>query len=102
MFATCIHNLNQLHEMFSRQLLENTLESFEADTYRSYKALNFATRYFTSRQEDPHSPALSFSPNVDPKRILTSMITDRYFHGEDNKVNYYISNMECSSNTNHS
>jgi len=65
------------------------MEPFSPGTSPSYPSIEFGTRYFTSRRDDPLSAATPFNHAVDPKGILTSMIADGYFHGEDNKVLYY-------------
>ena len=51
--------------------------------------IEVATRYFTSRRDDPFGVAVPFNRHVDPKHILTNMSNDKYFHGEDNRVLYY-------------
>ena len=51
--------------------------------------VELATRYFTSRQDDPTGAPIDFDPNTDPMGILTGMVNDKYFHGEDNRVQYF-------------
>jgi hypothetical protein len=51
--------------------------------------VNLATRYFTSRQDDPTGAPLDFNHTTDPKGIMASMVNDKYFHGEDNRVQYF-------------
>lgn len=51
--------------------------------------MDIATRYFTSRREDPTGTAVPFPANVDPKGILRSLAADDYFHGPDNEVLFY-------------
>jgi hypothetical protein len=49
-----------------------------------------ATRYFTSRQDDPNGIPLDFDQSTDPKGVLNGMTANgKYFHGEDNMVLYY-------------
>lgn len=88
-FETCIDNMQHLHQVLSRQVPEGDMELFSPSTSLSYPSIEFGTRYFTSRRDDPLSAAMPFDHAVDPKGILTSMVADGYFHGEDNKVLYY-------------
>lgn len=50
-----------------------------------------ATRYFTSRKEDPNSKDLPFDRDEDPDGLLEGLRKDTHFHGEDNKVLYFAS-----------
>ena len=76
--------------MLSCEFPKRTLEEFRPDCFTTYSSLDLATRYFTSRRDDPYSPIVPFSHSVDPKGILSSMETDIYFHGADNAVLYYM------------
>jgi hypothetical protein len=76
--------------MLSREFPEHTLEEFVPDNFITYPAINFGTRYFTSRRDDPYGSIVPFLPGVDPKGILSLMQTDTYFHAEDNTVLYYM------------
>jgi hypothetical protein len=51
--------------------------------------VELATRYFTSRQDDPTGEPLDFDQTTDPMGVLTSMVNGKYFHGDDNKVKYF-------------
>lgn len=51
--------------------------------------VDLATRYFTSRQDDPTGAPLDFDQTTDPMGILAYMVNDKYFHGEDNRVRYF-------------
>jgi len=89
LFETCIDNMQHHRQVLSRQVPEGDMEAFSPNTSLSYPSIEFGTRYFTSRRDDPLSAAMPFDHAIDPKGILTSMIANRYFHGEDNKVLYY-------------
>lgn len=54
-----------------------------------YLTVDLATCYFTSRQDDPTGAPLDFDQTTDPKGILTGMVNDKYFYGEDNRVQYF-------------
>ena len=75
--------------MFSRHVPEGTLEPFQTSEFLTHPCIDVATRYFTSRREDPTGETVPFSPTVDPKGILESLSTDDHFHGVDNQVLYY-------------
>jgi hypothetical protein len=89
MFETCIDNLHHLHQVLARQVPAGDMEPFSSSTALSYPSIEFGTRYFTSRRDDPLSVAMPFDRAIDPKGILASMIEDGYFHGADNEVLYY-------------
>jgi hypothetical protein len=89
LFQISVDHLQEIHELFSRHFPEGALEKFKTDQFMTDSAINLATRYFTSRRDDPYSPSIPFSPMIDPKGVLSSMQTDVYFHGEDNAVVYY-------------
>jgi hypothetical protein len=82
--------------MLSREFPEHTLEEFVPDKFITYPAINFGTRYFTSRREDPYGSIVPFLPGVDPKGILSSMQSDTYFHADDNMVLYYMLQSKAS------
>jgi len=52
--------------------------------------LDISTRYFSSRRTDPVSPAIPFEKMEDPYGTLVSLSDENYFHGEDNRVLYYL------------
>ncbi|KIM79399.1 hypothetical protein PILCRDRAFT_74520 [Piloderma croceum F 1598] len=88
-FQTCIDNLQHIHTAFGRHVPEGELESFRTDMFLDHPCVDIATRYYTSRREDPTGTAVPFSPDVDPNGTLQAMITDDHFHGVDNQVLYY-------------
>jgi hypothetical protein len=88
-FQTCIDHLQHIHATFSRHVPEGTLEPFQPSEFLNHPSMDIATRYFTSRREDPTGTAVPFPANVDPKGILRSLAADDYFHGPDNEVLFY-------------
>jgi len=68
---------------------EGALQPFEPQQFLTHPCIDIATRYFTSRREDPTGTALPFSSATDPKGKLQALTTDEYFHGPDNEVLYY-------------
>ncbi|SRR6266487_5549458 len=89
-FQTCIDSLHQMHDLLGRSLPENSLEQFRPDTFGTYFALNLATRYFTSRHDDPFSSALPFPySNLKQNGGSALMLNNNYFYGYDNQVLYY-------------
>ena len=82
--------LQYIFHKFSRQVPEGAIEPLKFGQFGQYDAVEFSTRYFTSRHDDPHGDALPFDQHTDPKGILAKMSSPKYFHGEDNKVLYYM------------
>lgn len=66
------------------------MEPFNVGQSRGSNTVEFSTRYFTSRQDDPHGVEIPFNRTEDPIHILGSMKNNTYFHGNDNKVLYYM------------
>ena len=69
---------------------EGAIKPLDFSHFSQYAAIEFSTRYFTSHHDDLHSDALPFDQSMDPKGILANISNPKYFHGEDNKVLYYI------------
>jgi len=57
--------------------------------YGRFDTIDFSTRYFTARHDDPFGDAIPFGDTIDPKGILASMTNDAYFHGGDNETVYF-------------
>jgi len=72
------------------------MEPFAINRLGRFPMVELATRYFTSRRDDPTGVPLDFDRTIDPNGILASMVNGKYFHGEDNRVEYFI--MERSDN----
>ena len=75
------------------------MDPFNVGRSREFNTVDFTTRYFTSRRDDPHGIEMPFDPMVDPNRILGSMKNDTHFHSEDNKVLYYALDYGANSQT---
>jgi hypothetical protein len=88
-YKASIGAMQYMFQIFSRQVPEGALESLNFGQFGQYGVMEFSTRYFTSRRDDPHGEALPFDQSTDPKGILAKMSSPKYFHGEDNKVLYY-------------
>jgi hypothetical protein len=89
-FQDGMDNMQHLHQILSRQVPEGAMEPLVFSQFGRYISLDMATRYFTSRQDDPNGIPMDFDQSTDPKGVLTSMTANgKYFHGEDNKVLYY-------------
>ena len=89
-FQTSINTLRRLHQMFTRQVPEGCMEPFALGQFHHFDTVEFAKRYFTSRRDDPNGTALPFYRSTDPNGVLLGMSDNKYFHGEDNKVLYYV------------
>ncbi|KIM72038.1 hypothetical protein PILCRDRAFT_82231 [Piloderma croceum F 1598] len=89
-FQTCINKLQQLHQTFLRQVPEGNMEPLTLGQFRQFDTVEFATRYFTSRRDDPNGTEMPFDQSTDPNGVLARLANNKkYFHGEDNKVLYY-------------
>jgi hypothetical protein len=89
-FQTCIDTLHRLHQKFSRQVPDGDMEPLTLGQFHNFDTVEFATRYFSSRRDDPNGVEMSFDQSTDPNGVLARMANNKYFHGEDNKVIYYI------------
>lgn len=88
-FQACIDNMLWIHELFARHMPEGSLEAFSIPNMEQFPCMDFSTRYFTSRREDPMGEVVPFQKHVDPKSTLQSISIGDLFHGQDNKVLYY-------------
>ena len=66
------------------------MEPLTLGQFREFDMVEFATRYFTSRRDDPNGTEIPFDWRTDPNGVLARMPNNKYFHGEDNKVLYYV------------
>ena len=66
------------------------MDLFQHSNFLEHPALDIRTRYFTSCRDDPVGPSTLFDGSVDPKRMLASIVDDKYFYGSDNIVLYYL------------
>jgi hypothetical protein len=88
-FQACIDNMLWIHELFASHMPEGSLEAFSIPNMEQFPCMDFSTRYFTSRREDPMGEVVPFQKHVDPKSTLQSISIGDLFHGQDNKVLYY-------------
>ena len=88
-FQTCVNNIQYIHAAFGRLVPDGGLEPFEPPTFLNHPCMDVATRYYTSRREDPTGTAIPFLSEVDPNGALQAMVTDDHFHGIDNQVLYF-------------
>jgi hypothetical protein len=69
--------------------MEGAMEQFTVGQINEFDTIQLATRYFTSRPEDPSSISVLFDRLVDPKGIMAGLSDETYFHSGDNEVLYY-------------
>lgn len=86
--------LRQLDRILGRPLPVDKVVPLEMTTACGNTAWQPATRYFTSRKDDPNSEDLPFNKEEDPNGILEGLRKDTHFHGDDNKVLYFASVIE--------
>jgi hypothetical protein len=82
--------IQRLHQALTRQVPEGDMEPLIFSQFGRFHTIDLATRYFTSRRDDPHGIPLPFDRSTDPNNILGGMTNNKYFHGEDNKVLFYM------------
>jgi hypothetical protein len=59
--------------------------------------MDIATRYYTSRREDPTGTGIPFLSEVDPNGTLQAMVMDDHFHSIDNQVLFFtLANQICN------
>jgi hypothetical protein len=75
--------------LFARSLPEGSLEHWQPEDTEGHPSIQLRNRYFTNKRDQGSQPALSFSSEVDPKRILTNAANQGVVHLEDNLVKYY-------------
>lgn len=51
--------------------------------------LDASNRYFSSTRDGKGGAAQDFTPDVDPTGALAQLNGDRYYHGEENRVEYF-------------
>ena len=88
-FQTCVDNFQYIHAAFGRLVPDGALEPFELPTFLNHPCMDIATRYYTSRREDPTGTVIPFALEVDPNGTLQAMATDDHFHGINNQVLYF-------------
>jgi hypothetical protein len=98
-FAAGIQNIYKIHDIFSRNFPENALQPFAVDHFMEYTCLNLATRYFTSRRDDPYTPAIPIPREIDPNGVLMAVSNNALFFGPDNEVQYYKGNQSRQRNS---
>ena len=81
--------LQRLHQVLAHQVTEGAMDPFFMGQYGRFDTIDFSTRYFTARRDDPFGDAIPFGNTIDPKGILASMTDDAYFHGGDNETVYF-------------
>ena len=89
-FQAGVDTLQHLYQILTRQVSEGAMEPFTFGQVGHFNTLDFSARYFTSRYDDPSGEPIQFEQTVDPNGILASMSNSKYFHGEDNRVLYYM------------
>ncbi|KIM78969.1 hypothetical protein PILCRDRAFT_74910, partial [Piloderma croceum F 1598] len=88
-FKTCIDTLRHLHQIFACLVPEGDMEPLTFNQFCGSDMVEFSTRYFTSRRDDPNGTAIPSNQYTDPHGMLSRMSNGKFFHGEDNKVLYY-------------
>jgi hypothetical protein len=88
-FHDGIESILTIEDIFSRQLGENNMVSWNNGTYLDWETVYASNRYFTSRQNHPNLQAVPFDRLVDPDGTLAGMAGNDRVHCSDNVVEYY-------------
>ncbi|TFK59185.1 hypothetical protein BDN72DRAFT_906086 [Pluteus cervinus] len=90
-FETAVDRIHDIYNKYRRFFPENQLLPWNDlhCTITTGRTLTFSNRYFTRRNEAPTLRAIPFTEEVDPKGLLTKLITGHLFHCSDNEVSYY-------------
>jgi hypothetical protein len=88
-FQASIDTLHRLRQTLARQVPEGAMEKLAVGQINGFDTIQLATRYFTSRHDDPSSTPVPFDILVDPKGIMEGLSDETYFHSSDNEVLYY-------------
>ncbi|KIM79400.1 hypothetical protein PILCRDRAFT_10521 [Piloderma croceum F 1598] len=60
-FKTCVDTLRDLHQIFVRLVPEGDMEPLAFSQFHGLDTVEFSTRYFTSRHDDPNGTAIPFN-----------------------------------------
>ncbi|TFK58622.1 hypothetical protein BDN72DRAFT_906570 [Pluteus cervinus] len=90
-FETAIDRTHDIYNKYRRFFPDNQLLPWNDlhCTITPGRTLTFSNRYFTRRKEAPTMRAIPFAVEVDPKGLLSQLITGHLFHSIDNQVSYY-------------
>ncbi|TFK64426.1 hypothetical protein BDN72DRAFT_774634, partial [Pluteus cervinus] len=90
-FETAVDRAQDVYQKYRRFFPEDQLLPWTDMncTITEGRTLTFSNRYFTRRNEAPTLRALPFTNEVDPKHLLTQLVTGHLFHSADNEVSYY-------------
>lgn len=88
-FQNAISNLEDVYLAFKHVLPRGGLEPWEPTRFSQNKAIEANTRYFTERKLAPNEAEMEFFPFVDKYNELANAKSDAFFHGPDNRVEYY-------------
>lgn len=88
-FNRAISGIQEIHSWFRRTVGEGCLNDWAPDFFETYPAVHMGNRYFMDSRDVGSWPVVSFTDNVDPDGILSSVATGQYIHCEDNMVQYF-------------
>ncbi|TFK62065.1 hypothetical protein BDN72DRAFT_777568, partial [Pluteus cervinus] len=93
-FEQSLSALREMHPVISRQFPEGRVTC----SFLSGTSLTFSNRFFTKRSEGGQMISIPFSPNVDPKNVLTHMLNPLMIHTEENEVKYFVRQSDLGRN----
>ena len=90
-FESVTDKLISIHELFSRQFPEGTMQPPIPSLFMHYPKVEASTCYFTSRKSYPTGESILLFEDVDPHGTLTALMGSDLYHGVDNQVQYFKS-----------
>jgi hypothetical protein len=85
-----ISSIYAIHHLFARMLPEKSMEPWCPTMFDEFPAIDMGNRYFMNRKDILSSDTLDFHTSVDPKGILTAVMTgSELAHTAENEVAYF-------------
>lgn len=79
--------MERIYLGFANNLPADSLCPHNPSLFQGYTAIEANARYF-DRTRNP-TDAVSFAPFVDQDNVLANMMTDGFYHGSENRVEYF-------------
>ncbi|TFK60034.1 hypothetical protein BDN72DRAFT_905317 [Pluteus cervinus] len=99
-FEETLTALQEMYTVISRQFPEGRLLPWQPGptVLGEGGSITLSNRYFTKRSEGQQMQSTPFSTNIDPKKILTRMLTSSLIHTEENEVQYFMRQADLARN----
>lgn len=88
-FESAVTNVESINMHFEEFFPPKKLQGWTAEIHIQKKSISASSRYFTERKLAQNTTELDFFPLVDQNGELSKLRTPAFFHGVDNRVEYY-------------